>query len=136
MMAVIAAVWTRLSKSQAGRAVMSALGIVAIAVMAVIGFRLWLAAHDAEITRKAREDYVELAEKTALERRLKEIERQRNAAAQAFEEHRRRLAAAERLDRQQTETREREIMAYEIRLSQANRQCLLDDDDLDFLRRP
>jgi len=136
MTKIIAILWELLCGSQAGRAVMGGLGVVAIVVLAAVGFRVWLGAHDADVRREARESYVELAEKTALEKRLKEIERQRNEASKALEEHRRRLAAAERQDRQQTEQREREIRAYEIRLSQANRQCLLDRDDLDFLRRP
>lgn len=122
--------------TKTGRALLRIGGPIVLAVVVVLGFFLWLAAHDARVAEEARRGYVTLVEKTALENKLKEAKRQRNEASLALEEHRRRLAAAERLDAQQSEEREQEIMAYEIRLSQANRQCLLDRDDIDFLRRP
>lgn len=83
----------------------------------------------------ARKGFVHLAEKIAAESEAAELRRQMNATAQSLEEHRRRLAAAQIADQQQTEEREREITAYEIRLDQANRRCVLDRDDLEFLRR-
>jgi DNA anti-recombination protein RmuC len=85
-----------------------------------------------ETATKGMVTQVELDAANAL---LAEKERQRNAAALALEEYRKRLKAAEQLDKQQSEQREQEILQYEVRLSQANRQCLLDRDDLDFLRR-
>lgn len=89
---------------------------------------------DPAVAREARSGYVLQAEKVAAEQTAAELLRQRNAATQALEEHRKRLAAAELLDEQKSAEREQEILAYEIRLSQANRRCLLDRDDLDFLR--
>lgn len=83
----------------------------------------------------ARKGYVLLAEKTAAEAQAAELRRQINATAQSLEEHRRRLAAAEAEEQQKAEDREREILAYEVRLDQANRRCVLDRDDLEFLRR-
>ncbi|MDR6103261.1 hypothetical protein QE369_003458 [Agrobacterium larrymoorei] len=61
-----------------------------IAVLLVFGsFRLWLSSHDAALLK----GYVLLSEKTAAEARAAELERQRNAAAQALEDYRRRAVA-------------------------------------------
>ncbi len=53
------------------------------------GFRLWLSAHDAALLK----GYVLLSEKTAAEAKAAELERQRNAAALALEDYRKRAAA-------------------------------------------
>ncbi|MEH3125581.1 hypothetical protein [Agrobacterium cavarae] len=63
------------------------------------GFRLWLSSHDAAMLK----GYVTLAEKTAAEARADEMERQRNAAAQALEDYRKR-AVADALIQQRLET--------------------------------
>ena len=81
----------------------------------------------------ATESTVSKFELKAAKSSLEEMERQRNATAQAFEEYRRRRDAEERLAKASEETREQERMAYEIRLSMANRRCTLDRYDLDFL---
>jgi|SRR5687768_4778016 len=85
--------------------------------------------------REARAGYVLLAEKTTAEAKAAEMERQRNAAAQATEEHRKRLEAAESEITKSEITREAEIRGYELILSQKNRQCVADRDDVDFLNR-
>lgn len=64
---------------------------------------------------------------------LAEMERQRNAAAQATEEHRKRLEAAASEITKSEITREAEIRGYELILSQKNRQCVADRADVDFV---
>ena len=81
----------------------------------------------------ATESTVSSFELQAAKSSLEEMERQRNATAQAFEEYRRRRDADERLAKASEDAREKERMAYEIRISMAKRQCRLDRDDLDFL---
>lgn len=113
-------------------------GLSGLARMAIGGFVVFAICYFVIIPLErsdARKGYVLLAEKTAAEAQAAELRRQINATAQSLEEHRRRLAAAEVADQQQTEEREREIAAYEIRLDQASRRCVLDRDDVEFLRR-
>ncbi|MDP9572375.1 UNVERIFIED_ORG: hypothetical protein J2W66_002868 [Agrobacterium larrymoorei] len=62
------------------------------------GFRLWLHAHDSTILK----GYVLLSEKTAAEAKANEMERQRNAAALALEDYRKR-ALADALTQQKLE---------------------------------
>ncbi|MGR9274733.1 hypothetical protein ACU8KI_08985 [Rhizobium leguminosarum] len=85
--------------------------------------------------REARAGYVLLAEKTAAEAKAAEMERQRNAAAQATEEHRKRLGAAESENLKSEITREAEIRGYELLLSESNRKCVADRADVDFIKR-
>lgn len=128
---ILSGIW----KSQVGRAAtLLALAVLAI-VVAAAAFTLWLASHDADVAQAARQGYVLLAEKTAAEAKAKELQRQVTAGAQALEEHRKRLVAAELVDQQQSTEREQEILEYEARLSQANRRCALSSDDIEFLQR-
>lgn len=83
--------------------------------------------------REARAGYVLLAEKTAAEAQAAEMERQRNAAAWANEEHRKRLDASQAAEQAAKDTLELEISNYERILSAKNRQCVLDRGDVDFL---
>lgn len=69
--------------------------IVIVIFLAFAGFRLWLSSHDAALL----EGYVLLSEKTAAEAKATHMERQRNAAAQALEDYRKR-ALADALDQQ------------------------------------
>ncbi|MGR9253301.1 hypothetical protein [Rhizobium leguminosarum] len=85
--------------------------------------------------REARAGYVLLAEKTAAHARAAEMERQRNAAGQAIEEHRKRLDAAEFENVKSEITREAEIRGYELLLSEKNRKCMADGADVDFFNR-
>jgi hypothetical protein len=68
-----------------GRAIASVLIVLSL----YGGFRLWLSAHDAALLK----GYVVLSEKTAAEAKAAELERQRNAAALALEDYRKRAAA-------------------------------------------
>lgn len=83
--------------------------------------------------REARQGYVLIAEKTAAEARATEMERQRNAASQAVEDHRKRLEAAQASEQAAKETLEHEIESYERSLSQSNRACTLSPDDRRWL---
>ncbi|XUY29704.1 hypothetical protein RMR21_022195 [Agrobacterium sp. rho-8.1] len=69
-----------------------------IILLAYAGFRVWLASHDKAVLQ----GYVLLSEKTAAESLATEMIRQRNAAAQSLEEHRRR-AIADALTQQKLE---------------------------------
>ncbi|MCI9865798.1 hypothetical protein RHIZ_07580 [Rhizobium skierniewicense] len=73
--------------------------ILIIAFISVfVGFRIWLAAHDDALLT----GYVLLSEKTAAEAKVTELERQRNAAALALEEYRKR-AVSDALTQQKLE---------------------------------
>jgi hypothetical protein len=74
-------------------------------------------------------------ERDTIASQLAEMERQRNAAAQATEEHRKRLEAAESEITKSENTREAEIRGYELILSQKNRACIADSDDRTFILR-
>lgn len=126
MFAMVIAAW----QSRFGRPLIILIGAVAL-FWSAVG---WLTLHDAAVARQARAGYVLLAEKTAAQARADELQRQVTAGAQALEEHRKRLLAAELEDQQQTAEREQEILAYEALLSQANRRCALSADDLRFLQ--
>lgn len=69
---------------------MARLAALILFVLLVLGgFRLWLSAHDGALLK----GYVLLSEKTAAEAKAAELERQRNAAALALEDYRKRAAA-------------------------------------------
>ncbi|NTG61850.1 hypothetical protein [Rhizobium rhizogenes] len=82
---------------------------------------------------RAREGYVQLAEKTTAEAKAAEMERQRNAASQALDEARKRQAADEVVQQAKDAQTDTEVADYEKKLAAANRQCLADPDDVDFL---
>jgi hypothetical protein len=83
--------------------------------------------------REARQGYVLVAEKTAAEARATEMERQRNAASQAVEDHRKRLEAAQAQEQAAKDTLENEIRSYELILSEKNRACAVTAADRDWL---
>jgi hypothetical protein len=85
-------------------------------------------------TRAARSGYVLQVEKFAYEAKAREMERQRDAASQALDEHRKRLAAAEAAEQAAKDTLEHEIRSNELILSEKNRSCLIDDADRLFLQ--
>ncbi|MDQ1186100.1 hypothetical protein QE369_002519 [Agrobacterium larrymoorei] len=84
-----------------GRAVAFVLALL----IAVAGFRLWLSLHDASVLK----GYVLLSEKSAAEAKANEMERQRNAAAQALEDYRKR-ALADALIQQQIEAKQEQAI--------------------------
>lgn len=79
--------------------------LIICVLLAVGGFRLWLSFHDAALL----EGYVLLSEKTAAEAKAAEMERQRNAAALALEENRKR-ALADALILQQLEAKQEQAI--------------------------
>lgn len=85
--------------------------------------------------RAARAGYVLLAEKTAADAKAAEMERQRNAASQALDAYQAQLDAATAAQAQAEITRDSEIRAYELMLSEKNRACLADDADRSFILR-
>ncbi|NNU67020.1 hypothetical protein FE844_000040 [Rhizobium indicum] len=85
--------------------------------------------------RQARAGYVLVAEKSAAEAQAAEMERQRNAATWANEEHRKRLKAAEAAEQAARDTLETEIQSYELQLSEKNRACAVTAADRQWLLR-
>ncbi len=83
--------------------------------------------------RQARAGYVALAEKTTAEAKAAEMERQRNAASQALTEAAKRQAADEIAQQAKDAETDVAIADYEKKLAAANRQCLVDGDDRDWL---
>ncbi|TBN10887.1 hypothetical protein EYC79_18225 [Agrobacterium cavarae] len=79
--------------------------LIICVLLSVGGFRLWLSFHDAALL----EGYVLLSEKTAAEAKAAEMERQRNAAALALEENRKR-ALADALIQQQAEAKQEQAI--------------------------
>lgn len=79
--------------------------LIICALLVFFGFRIWLAAHDDALL----EGYVLLSEKTAAEAKALEMERQRNAAALALEENRKR-ALADALILQQLEAKQEQAI--------------------------
>lgn len=90
---------------------------------------------DPAVARAAREGYVALAEKTALEAKLLAETRRRAAVEAASADFARRKLIAEAIAAQKTEQLEQEVAAYEAKLLAANRLCRLDGADIEFLRQ-
>jgi len=78
--------------------------------------------------------YVLESEKTTAEAKAAELERQRNVSAQALEEARKRQAADDAAQRAKDAQTDIEIADYEKKLAAANRQCLADPADVQFLQ--
>lgn len=74
-------------------------------------------------------------ERDTIASQLAEMERQRNAAAWANEEHRKRLEASQAAEQAAKDTLESEIRGYELILSEKNRACALTAADRDWLLR-
>ena len=124
-----------LLSTQTGRMITAAAGGVALLVVGYFGFQVWLAAHDRSVANAARDGYVILAEKTAAEARAAELQRQLSAATAAKQSLQEQITKDTAEDAQREKEREQSILAYEIRLSQANRRCIVDRDDLSTILR-
>lgn len=105
-------------------------GVLVVLAGLFIGFKWWLAEHDKTVLS----GYVAVAEKTAAEAKAAEMERQRNAASQALDEANKRQAADDLADQASEAQNDIEMAEYEKKLSAANRQCALDDADVQFLQ--
>lgn len=124
-----------LLSTQTGRMITAAAGGVALLVVGYFGFQVWLAAHDRSVANAAREGYVILAEKTAAEARASELQRQLSAATAAKQSLQEQITKDIAEDAQREKEREQRIFEYEVRLSQANRRCIVDRDDLSTILR-
>lgn len=115
-------------------------GVIAAAAAVALTSSAWTlydrTIDDPAVARAARSEYVARAELEAAKARLAEVERQRDIGAQALEEYRRRLAAYEQVEAAEDARHELEIAENEKRLQAAGRSCVLDDADIEFLRRP
>lgn len=87
------------------------------------------------VTAAARREYVEIAQLEAERAKAAELQRQRDAAAQAFEEYRRHLTAALANEVAEGRKQEQLIAEYERRIEAAGRAWLLDEEDKAFLER-
>ncbi|MBX5238613.1 hypothetical protein [Rhizobium sp. NLR22b] len=117
--------------SKIGRLILG-IGIIAFFIFS---FRVWLAWHDASLVKQATAQMVTKFERDAIAAQLAKERRDAAAAAQSLEEHRKRLDAALKSEDAAAERREAEIADYEKRLREAGRACLLDADDIKWLRR-
>jgi len=89
-----------------------------------------------DVAREAREGYVVLAEKTALETKI-QIEQVRREKAEAISrKHAEALEKADALNNAEKARLEQENAEYEARLEAAGRRCELDGADIDWLRKP
>lgn len=111
---------------------------IPLALIAAIA--IWMQVDKASAVRQAVdaavEDLVHSAEKEALAARLAEERRLREAGERALAGYTQALAAAEARQAAEGEKREQEIADYEKKLAEAGRACLLDRDDLEWLRQP
>jgi hypothetical protein len=104
--------------------------LVAIGGAALVIHR-WLADHDAAVIAAQ----AALYEKTAVEARAGEEKRQADAVNAAVAAYQRRLAESQAAETQAETEREQGIADYETRLAALKRQCLANDDDVDFILR-
>ncbi len=91
--------------------------------------------HAAQQVKLATANMVTTFERDTLASKLGEMERQRNAASQAVEEHRKRLEAAQASEQAAKDNLENELRSFELQLSEQNRACVLDRAQRDFLLR-
>lgn len=87
------------------------------------------------IAKEARDGYVLLAEKTSLEAQLAEERRMRTAAELARVGYARLLADTQIRQAEEQARTEQEISSYELALEELGRSCLLDDADIEWLRK-
>ena len=83
---------------------------------------------------RARSGYVEFAEKTTAEAKAAEMERQRNVASQTLADAAKRQAADEIAQQARDTETDVAISDYEKKFAVANRQCLVDDADRQFMQ--
>ncbi len=92
--------------------------------------------HDPMIEREARQGYVLEAKKTALEAQLAERDRQIKAGGYVISAYQEQLSNARAAETARAEQSEQEIAAYETRLADEGRACLLDNADRAWLLKP
>ncbi len=118
------------------RLVSVAIPVPVVAIIAVLG---WLQLDKASSVRRAVDrataELVAGGEIAALQARLAQEAQLRRAAETAIGGYTRALAEIERREAVEQERREQEIADYERKLVEVGRSCLLDDADVDWLRR-
>jgi uncharacterized protein YlxW (UPF0749 family) len=115
-----------------GRIVTGALAVV----VAVVGFRLWLAAHDAGTRHAALAGYVKQVELDTTKAKLAETERQLAAGRKALDQYAKILAAEQEKNRASDEALEQEIKSHEAELAAKGRSCHISNDDRRWLLKP
>ncbi|QIG74981.1 hypothetical protein EVC26_062 [Rhizobium phage RHph_I72] len=127
--------WAFFMTTKLGRSIALAIGVLALAGVIVLSFRIWLARHDATILH----GYVLEERALTAEAKLAEVERQAKAnkiVADAYQVQYKNLLAQQQLDDQRAEA---DRAAYEAEKSKTD-ACQdrdgLDDNDLKFLLRP
>lgn len=120
------------------RCFLSALGLALIAIVATVvwyeGVSLPFVGQviNGQIANRL-EGYVKLSEKVAADAKTAEIKRQADASKAATEQFRQRVIEAEAAEAAAQADLDKEIAAYETRLVDAKRACLLDDSDLGLI---
>lgn len=127
MMAIV----TWLLSSKLGRILLGSTVIVG----AFFAFKLWLSAHDSSVASQARSGYVLLAEKTTVEAKAAEIQRQLEAAKLSLASFQKRLETEGAQDKIDDQKREESIRSYELLLSEANRRCTASAADVEFITK-
>lgn len=106
---------------------------LAAGIVLMLGFNALI--HDPMIEREARQGYVFEAQKIALEMQLAERDRQIKAGQMVIESYQEQLRNARRAEQERNEQTEQEIADYEKKLAAAGRSCLLNSDDIEWMRK-
>lgn len=106
---------------------------LALGIVLMLGYNALI--HDPMVEREARAGYVLEAQKTALEAKLTEQQRQTEAGKLVIASYQEVLKNARADEAEKSQQIETEIAGYEVRLKEAGRRCDLDASDIDFLRQ-
>lgn len=106
-------------------------GVVGLVVLAIIGFEVWLTAHDHSVLQ----GYVQRSALDAANAKAAELKRQADASASALQSLNDQIEKQKAVDAQDDAAREKEINDYETKLQAANRRCNLTGDDLSTILR-
>jgi hypothetical protein len=111
-------------------------GVVAGVTLTGVGGHYWQKwVHDPTIRKEALKGYVAEAQLAALQARLDEVTRQKQAADYAHASFTRQVAADQAKDAAETVQLQQENDAYAAALRAQNRACPLDRSDIDSIMR-
>lgn len=114
-----------------------ALPALAGAVLSLGVFSAWdRLIDDPRVRKEARQEYVHIAEKEALQAELEREKELRTIAELVRAGYARLLAEYEARQVAENERIEKEIAEYEAELEAAGRSCRLTDADIEWLRKP
>lgn len=88
------------------------------------------------VIREARKDFVQISEVSALKAQLDREKAIRLLSNKVVTDHIQMLSEIHRKEAQEDERIEKEIGDYEQKLRDDDRECLLDQPDIDWLRKP